>query len=69
MVDITGKNMVWKSGVFYENIFMIGFLSNLFLRPSCYKCIAKNGAACSDLTIADFLGIQNYHPKFDNDKE
>lgn len=47
---------------------MKGFLSNLYLRPSCYKCTAKNGASGSDLTIADFWGIQNYHPEFDDDK-
>lgn len=62
------KNTVLKSGIFYENIFMRGFLSNLYLRPSCYKCTAKNGASGSDLTIADFWGIQNYHPEFDDDK-
>ena len=62
------KNTVLKSGIFYENVFMKGFLSNLYLRPSCYKCTAKNGASGSDLTIADFWGIQNYHPEFDDDK-
>lgn len=62
------KNTVLKSGIFCENVFMKGFLSNLYLRPSCYKCTAKNGASGSDLTIADFWGIQNYHPEFDDDK-
>ena len=62
------KNTVLKSGIFYENIFMRGFLSNLYLRPSCYKCTSKSGASDSDLTIADFWGIQNYHPEFDDDK-
>lgn len=62
------KNTVLKSGIFYEDIFMRGFLSNLYLRPSCYECTAKNGASGSDLTIADFWGIQNYHPEFDDDK-
>lgn len=62
------KNTVLKSDIFYENVFMKGFLSNLYLRPSCYKCTAKNGASGSDLTIADFWGIQNYHPEFDDDK-
>ncbi|WP_289090082.1 Coenzyme F420 hydrogenase/dehydrogenase, beta subunit C-terminal domain [uncultured Bacteroides sp.] len=62
------KNSVLKSDIFYENIFMRGFLSNLYLRPSCYRCTAKNGASGSDLTIADFWGIQDYHPEFDDDK-
>lgn len=62
------KNSVLLSSIFNENIFMKGFLANLYLRPSCYKCKAKNGAANSDVTIADFWGIQRFHPKFDDDK-
>lgn len=62
------KNSVLLSSIFNENIFMKGFLANLYLRPSCYKCKAKNGAANSDITIADFWGIQKFHPKFDDDK-
>ena len=62
------NNSVLKSGIFYDDVFMKGFLSNLYLRPSCYKCTAKNGASGSDLTIADFWGIQNYHSEFDDDK-
>ncbi len=44
------------------------FLGNLSLRPSCYHCPAKSGKAGSDLTIADFWGVQNYYPDFDDDK-
>lgn len=62
------KNTVLKSGIFSENIFMRGFLANLYLRPSCYKCTAKNGSSGSDLTIADFWGIQKFYPEFDDDK-
>lgn len=47
---------------------MKGFLANLYLRPSCYKCKAKNGASDSDITIADYWGIQRFHPDFDDDK-
>lgn len=62
------KNSVLLSDIFYENIYMRGFLSNLYLRPSCYKCTAKGGTSDSDLTIADFWGIQKFHPEFDDDK-
>lgn len=47
---------------------MKGFLSNLILRPSCYSCPAKDGKSGSDLTIADFWGIENLYPEFDDDK-
>ena len=33
---------------------MRGFLSDIYLRPSCYECKCKNGVSHSDLTIADF---------------
>lgn len=62
------KNTVLLSSIMNENVFMKGFLANLYLRPSCYKCYAKNGAAHSDITIADFWGVQRYYPEFDDDK-
>ena len=53
---------------FPENIFMKGFLKNLYLRPSCYACAARSGKSGSDISIADFWGVQNYYPEFDDDK-
>lgn len=62
------KNTVLSSCIFMENTFMKAFLNNLILRPSCYACPAKGGKSGSDLTIADFWGIGNTHPEFDDDK-
>lgn len=45
-----------------ENIFMQGFLKDLYLRPSCYECPAKCGKSHSDITLADFWGIKKYYP-------
>ncbi len=53
---------------FGEDPYMRGFLSDIYLRPSCYNCHAKNGRSCSDITIADFWGIQNVLPSFDDDR-
>ncbi len=53
---------------FTENVFMKGFLANLYLRPSCYACAARSGKSGSDISIADFWGVQNYYPEFDDDK-
>lgn len=44
------------------------FLTDLTLRPSCYHCSAKSGRAHSDITLADFWGVQKFYPKFDDDK-
>lgn len=44
----------------YKDSFMNGFLSDIYLRPSCHKCafktIPKN---YSDFTIADFWGVDS----------
>lgn len=51
-----------------KNIYMKLFLSDLCLRPSCSNCSSKSGKSKSDITIADFWGIQHIHPDFDDDK-
>ena len=49
------------------NIFMRGYLSNIFLRPSCYQCSFRSGKSGSDITIADFWGIRHCRADFDDD--
>ena len=53
---------------FNEDIFMKGFLKNLYLRPSCYQCMARQGKSGADIAIADYWGIQRIHPELDDDK-
>ena len=48
----------------YDNLFMQGFLKDLYLRPSCYSCPAKSGKSKSDVTLADFWGIHSSYPEF-----
>ncbi len=62
------KNSVLLSDRHYDNPFMKAFLSDLILRPSCYCCPAKGGKSGSDITLADYWGIQNVFPDFDDDK-
>ena len=62
------KNSVLLSDMHQNNVYMKAFLSDLILRPSCYGCRAKEGRSGSDITIADFWGIQNVLPEFDDDK-
>jgi len=62
------RNSVLLSDIHRENPYMRGFLSDLYLRPSCYECKCKNGVSHSDLTIADFWGIDRLMPDFDDDK-
>lgn len=53
---------------FAKNLFMRGFLADLYLRPSCYHCPVKQCKSGSDLTIGDYWGIQQAHPGLDDDK-
>ena len=46
---------------------MKGFLRDLYLRPSCYNCPSKMFANNSDLTLADYWGIQYLQPELDDD--
>ncbi|MBQ4406184.1 MAG: Coenzyme F420 hydrogenase/dehydrogenase, beta subunit C-terminal domain [Bacteroidales bacterium] len=48
--------------------YMQMFLKDVCLRQSCYNCPAKGIYRVSDVTIADFWGIQSEHPDFDDDK-
>lgn len=47
-----------------KNPYIKGFNQNLYLRPSCHECSFKGVERCSDLTLGDFWGLENYHPEF-----
>ncbi|MCI5660120.1 MAG: Coenzyme F420 hydrogenase/dehydrogenase, beta subunit C-terminal domain [Clostridium sp.] len=53
---------------YYKDPYMRLFLSDVILRPSCYHCPAKGASRVSDLTLADFWGIQNVDPTMFDDK-
>lgn len=42
-----------------EDVFIKGFTSNLYLRPSCHKCPSKNFSSGSDITLGDAWGMVN----------
>ena len=52
-----------KSGIvtncIWDDDYMLSFLKNYALRPSCFKCHFRNGKSRSDVTIADFWGVEN----------
>jgi coenzyme F420-reducing hydrogenase beta subunit len=51
-----------------KDLFMRAFLKDVCLRPSCYACGFKTIHRQSDITLADFWGIQNILPDMDDDK-
>lgn len=46
--------------------FLQGFLRDVFLRRSCYKCKYKDIERCSDLTLGDFWDIGRFKPDMDD---
>ncbi len=50
------------------DVFYAGYGANLFLRPACHSCPSKNLSSLSDLTLADFWGIEELYPDQDDDK-
>lgn len=51
-----------------ENTYMKGFVSNLFLRPSCYRCGFRRLERPTDLTLGDYWGIWDIQPEMDDDR-
>lgn len=51
-----------------EEPYMRLFLSNYFLRESCYDCKFKNLDKPSDITLSDFWEIKYAFPELDDDK-
>jgi coenzyme F420-reducing hydrogenase beta subunit len=53
---------------FRDDLYMNAFLTDIDLRPACHDCGYKSKNRVSDITMADFWGIQNVLPKLDDDK-
>lgn len=53
----------------WHDLFFIGYLqSGNFARPSCYECSFKGFPQKSDITLADFWGIEKIDSSMDQDK-
>ncbi|OOB79960.1 MAG: hypothetical protein BEN18_02205 [Epulopiscium sp. Nuni2H_MBin001] len=68
-----GTVVKFRSGQFkeympaYRDYFMSGFLSDIYLRPACYKCMFKSkDKRHADITMADFWGVKKYYPELDD---
>lgn len=53
-------------GVSMEDDFRRGYHTNVYCRPSCYTCQYKGFPRMSDITIADYWGIEKVDPNLDN---
>ena len=59
----SGDNVLFSERA-SENIFMKGFLHELFSRPSCHDCAFKSFRSGSDITLADFWGVEKVLPDY-----
>lgn len=55
------KSMKW-------DLYLRLFLQNIILRPSCYNCHSKSLNRESDITLADFWGVERFVPEMADDK-
>ena len=63
------ETFCFKSGKSSNSqIFKNLFYGHTVLRPSCYECPYKSVIHPGDITIADYWGIENAAPEFDDDK-
>ena len=62
------KNSVSPSYISRDSAYMQAMFQYLDLRPICYECPFKSCKSQSDITIADYWGINVLHPEMDDDK-
>lgn len=53
-----------KQELGYDNIYMKGFLNDIYLRPSCFECEFKKPLTTADFTLGDYWGVSGIHPEF-----
>lgn len=51
-----------------KNEYLRGFMSNVYLRPSCYSCAFKCLKSKSDITLGDFWSIRLYNKQLDDNQ-
>ena len=61
----TGETQKYRTD---EDLYFRAYLGKLSMRPSCYVCKFKDTNRASDITLADFWGIEDVIPEMDNDK-
>ena len=65
LINISNKQHSQKA---WEHVYMLLFLHNFILRPSCHKCHFRNGKSGADFTISDYWAIERNYPNFADDK-
>ena len=67
-LTVSFDDLTEYSKVAGEDGYMRGFFANMTLRNSCYACKFKSIMRESDITIADYWGVEKYDPDIMNEK-
>ena len=80
-ISFRGKERSWRKYEFVvsgpqhkvsvphaKDPYMLLFLQDMTLRPSCYACPLRNGGSGSDLTLADLWNVAEVAPEMNDDK-
>ena len=60
----TEKGKIYRESA-DKNLYMRGYVNNLFLRKPCYHCKFRGIERCSDMTLGDYWGVSSEHPDMD----
>ena len=63
LLEFTFANSSKYRNDLHTDIYLRGFLKDLYLRKSCYECTSRKLHRVSDVTVADFWGVQNVLPE------
>ena len=65
LTDESGRSIVEKRK---DNLYMQGFIHNVFLNKGCYSCEYKGVERVTDITLGDFWGIEHLDKSMDDGK-
>lgn len=65
-MKIDFQNGKSTSVCYHDDLYVRGFLADLFLRPSCYQCENKGLDRCADITLGDFWGVKQVAPSMND---
>lgn len=65
-MNIKTKNLDYCQDL-TKDVYLRGFLKDLYLRPSCHHCKFKTALRISDITMADAWGACKVFPELDDD--
>lgn len=66
-MDLSFQNGADYTEPVSKDYYLRSFIMNMDLRPSCYHCRFKQLHRLSDITIADFWGVEKTIPDWDDD--